>query len=430
MTLERYDSAQMQTVVDLADYMRRMRCQATELQSQLSASERGFFTPTEDELLERLWISYHKSRAALFELIDSIQRSVGGVISDDLYCKYAGEFAVAYAAALVLVDAARFLRDLFGNHPLVRRKLNESFQLYGVPANSFDKVQLSLTDPTNALQLKDANAFYDAHCDAFHELADEDEGLRRVIGVIDDLRAAVQVPTTRYVRARLAERRRHVKEALIKGNLMRAIYVIQEYGSRLVSCISTNPRHVPRLPKHVTEQLLQMLRPGDVFVTRKDAAVTNYFLPGYWPHAALYVGDDKVVESLKDGVRERSMDSPFGNDAVAVVRPLLTPELIQQAIQRARTHIGKPYDFDFDFTRADRMVCTEVVYRSYEGLQGIQFRLTRRAGRETLSAEDLLRLAIAGHPFQQVAVYCPKFGDQLLLGEGMTRVLQQTMDIE
>ena len=34
----------------------------------------------------------------------------------------------------------------------------------------------------------------------------------------------------------------------------------------------------------------QLLRPGDVLVVRKEFAATNYFLPGHWPHAALFLG--------------------------------------------------------------------------------------------------------------------------------------------
>jgi len=40
---------------------------------------------------------------------------------------------------------------------------------------------------------------------------------------------------------------------------------------------------------------------------------------------------------------------------------------IDEATARGLTHEGKPYNFDFDFTRSGRMVCTQVVYRSYEG---------------------------------------------------------------
>ena len=35
---------------------------------------------------------------------------------------------------------------------------------------------------------------------------------------------------------------------------------------------------------------VEVCRPGDVLVVRKEYAATNYFLPGYWPHAALVIG--------------------------------------------------------------------------------------------------------------------------------------------
>ncbi len=422
LPLRQLDPCDVATVVDLADHIGRLRVEAVTLQQTFQTRDRGYFTPSEDDLVLHLWVSYHKSRSALLELIDSLQRSVGHA-SDE----HAGEFAVAYGAALILVDAARNLRNLFGEDEIVRRKLNESYSLYGIPKNSFDAIQLSLTDPTNALRLKDANQFYEDHLELLHSLSEQDDGLRGVLEVVDGLCESARVTTATYVKARVKDRRRDARERVVKGSFSRAVYGVQEWGSRLVSNISTKPRHVSRLPDVIASQLGGMLRAGDVFVTRKDCAVTNYFLPGYWPHAALYIGDGHVIESLKDGVRQRTMDSPFGNDAVAVIRPKLDAPSIAKAIERAGTHVGKPYDFDFDFTRADRMVCTEVVYRSYDGLGGVHFQLTRRAGRQTLSAEDLLNLAIAGSLFEQVAVYCPQRSSELLVADQMTDVLRQTM---
>ncbi|MGI9473970.1 MAG: YiiX/YebB-like N1pC/P60 family cysteine hydrolase [Rubripirellula sp.] len=416
------DPAAARTVVDIAAHIARLRDAATALQGTFDTKQRGYFTPSEDEQVEHLWVSYHQSRAALLEMIHSIRREVGKASGE-----HAGDFAVAYAATLVLVNAARSLRNLFGENQLVRRKLNQSFDAYRIPKGSFDEIQISLTDPGNALRIREANDFYSEYESHLHDMSADDPSLAAVIAVIEGLRESTAVPTTRYVKARIVELGRETRDRILLGNVSRAVYAIQEWGSRLVSNISTIPDHVPALPTPIADQMLAVLKPGDVLVTRKDNAMTNYFLPGYWPHVAMYTGDGLVLESLKDGVQERSMQSPFGNDAVAVIRPQLHDTTIQKAITRGKSHVGKPYDFDFDFTRADRLVCTEVVYRSYEGLGGCHFELTRRAGRETLSAEDLLNLALRNHLFEPVTVYCARFGDKLLQGDPMREVLCSTM---
>ena len=97
-----------------------------------------------------------------------------------------------------------------------------------------------------------------------------------------------------------------------------------------------------------------------------------------------------VLEALRDGVQIRSIGSPCASDSVVVLRPQLGPQDVARALLRGLSHEGKPYDFDFDFRRSDRLVCTEVVYRAYDGISGLQFPLVRRAGRPTLSGSDLI----------------------------------------
>ena len=410
-----------QTVINLAEHLSRLRGSASKLQDEFHASERGFFTPREDDAVVHLWISYHKARNALYDVLNEIRELAGKPSPSHLR-----EFVVGFAAAIVLVDAARSLRDLFRDNEVVRRKLNESFPTYGIPSGSYDLIQLSLTDPSHAIGIRSAQSFYEQNSKSIHKLGEDDEIIAAVLKIIHSLFERSDVDTTTYVKARAADRGHQVNQG-VRQTIASIIYAVQEIGSRLVSNISIAPSHTPQLPEEISNQLLEIIEPGDVFVTRKSNALTNYFLPGYWPHAAFYIGDHQVIEALKDGVRLRSMDSPLGNDAIAVVRPVVSKPTVDQAIQRAHTHVGKPYDFDFDFTRADRLVCTEVVYRSYEGLEGLTFELTRRAGRQTLAAEDLLRMAIQGQSFESVAVYSPDIDEHLHLGERTHEVFDKTM---
>ena len=153
---------------------------------------------------------------------------------------------------------------------------------------------------------------------------------------------------------------------------------------------------------------------------RRNWYLSNAFLPGFWPHAALYVGrlddlleldiaddptvqpfleeyletaadgrDHTVIESVSEGVIFNSLTESMHADYVAVLRPRLSHEEIGEAIVRAFRHHGKPYDFEFDVFTSDKLVCTELVYRAYEGM--LQFDLVRVMGSDTLPALELVR---------------------------------------
>jgi Permuted papain-like amidase enzyme, YaeF/YiiX, C92 family len=134
----------------------------------------------------------------------------------------------------------------------------------------------------------------------------------------------------------------------------------------------------------------------------------------------------RVLEAMKDGVWVRSLKSPFDSDALAVIRPRLASADVAEALSRGMFHEGKPYDFDFDFTRSDRLVCTEVVYRSYEGVGGIKFQLKRRTGRLTLAAEDLLQMALDRASFEPLAAFCPVHSTQLQTGTDAEQLIRKT----
>ncbi len=176
-------------------------------------------------------------------------------------------------------------------------------------------------------------------------------------------------------------------------------------------------------PLHL-QQLQEVLRPGDILLERRNWYLSNAFLPGYWPHAALYVGtsDDLqrmgldrdprvakswekfaapdaeghphvIVEALSEGVVFNSLEHSIGGaDSAAALRLRLGDDEVREAIGRAFSHATKPYDFEFDFTSRDKLVCTEVVFRAYGANAGpIQFPLQKILGRETMPAIELVR---------------------------------------
>ena len=178
-----------------------------------------------------------------------------------------------------------------------------------------------------------------------------------------------------------------------------------------------------RVTPEVRERLEAFLEPGDVLVTRHDDAMSNLFLPGFWPHAAFYLGQPEQREALgvrydrpldgsvrfleakKDGVKLRPAEDTLQVDAFTVLRPTIPSVERAEAVSRSLTHAGKLYDFVFDFSATDRLACTELVYRSYHGVGEVQFELQEHAGRFCLTAEDLVNQALSSGSFEVVLVY-------------------------
>jgi hypothetical protein len=173
------------------------------------------------------------------------------------------------------------------------------------------------------------------------------------------------------------------------------------------------------------EHLHGVLVPGDVLLVRAEDKITSALLPGFWAHAAIYLGgiadlkrlgllDEPAVERLRpilerqhspyglvleavsQGCRVHPLEYCLQADHVAVLRPAIGADELRASLREAFGHVGKPYDFEFDFNVTTRIVCTELVYRSLHGRGPIRFELVRRLGRFTLTADDMVEQLLAG----------------------------------
>mgnify|MGYP002640632322 CR=1 FL=1 len=165
----------------------------------------------------------------------------------------------------------------------------------------------------------------------------------------------------------------------------------------------------------------ERLEPGDILFTRKEWALTNLGLPGFWTHVALYIGSPeerteyfsdeetrkwmldqglktdgieaflqltydesyqegttptsegkplRVIEALSPGVIFNSLETTLSCDGVAVLRPRVSKLEKARAISFAFASLGKPYDLNFDFQTDSALVCSELVLKSFEPLEG------------------------------------------------------------
>jgi hypothetical protein len=355
--------------------------------------------------------------------------------------------------ALVLFVAATLLRhemsanfiEAHKDFPSVRKLLNLPEARWGIPAGVFDNVQREMLDTTYQdmiftaetayLQVEQATA-HDAQTTQLHNMI---ENARVEIAGIPEfgIRAGVN---------------RALRDA--QDNATGLYQHIQTFTATVIGDFKVNQREIDNLIRPADlHGFHQALKPGDILIERRNWYASNAFLPGFWPHGAMYVGtvqemkaagiyelvrkairqfaDDEaatentaskahaqslgdildefekpvaenrferhhVIEAVSEGVVLNTIEHSAGEaTSVCAFRPvLLSKEQIAKAVARAYFYLGRDYDFDFDFESTNTLVCTEVVYRCYEGNSKdypLQFTLSTILGTHTLPAQNIVK---------------------------------------
>lgn len=194
------------------------------------------------------------------------------------------------------------------------------------------------------------------------------------------------------------------------------------------------------------ESLKKQLQPGDILLQRREWYATNAGIPGFWTHAALYIGtpeerrryltsnevgewikhqgyDDgsfesllqqkypkkylqsiqtdehgnvpRVIEAIGEGVSFTTLEHSAEADSLVVLRPYLSQISIAHALVEAFRYSGRPYDFNFDFRTDSKLVCSELIYKVYEGNRstpGLSLPLPEVLNRPLLSPNEIARL--------------------------------------
>ena len=384
-----------------------------------AAARRGYFTPDEDDRVRQALLAYRNYRFAAYEIIFRYREfeKIG-----DKWLQTRG-FLIAFAAGLVLYAKSLKFIDVAERLPLLRAKLNEPDAKFELEAGFFDDVRTGYSSLFNYRALARADRFWGGlrHTELFRRLdADAEwhwlcETIRRKRGVI---RKSLWGALRRYLRSnwhalwqkalRPARQTRYGLQSLVGGRFA---------GLHVVA----NPAHV--LTEEVLAGLHPLLQPGDILLCRAEGKLSAAMLPGFWSHVAIYLGSRAELEALQvhtqphaakhwdaipqhdgelgwviEGVAPRVRICPLEislhADHVAVLRPNVSAVELTAALGEAFGHLGKPYDFEFDFNVSSRIVCTELVYRCFHQRGQICLPLVKRLGRFTLSGDDLVHLAL------------------------------------
>lgn len=373
------------------------------------ADQRGYFTPSEDEQIRSAYATYLATRASLIDVVAALEPECRSAADDWRLRRPA--FAVTLAAAALLAQGSRRALSLGKQSRLLRKKLDEPDPHRGVPAKTFARLYQAATTPHRLAKLYEALVWFRENRAAFDSSTDFPE-LREILTLLDSNPAAGLSP-----RLLLRDRLRYRWFSFRRRNhsaWKKSVFELFRFSGSMIADLrqpGVKPEAAKRVTRELSDSILRLARPGDIFITRHDDALSNLFLPGFWPHAALFLGSEaqrrehgiflgpvtdpaRFLEAKKDGVLLRPADDTLAVDALIVLRPPLGCPEIAAALDQALSHTGKLYDFVFDFRTSDRLACTEVIYRTYHDCGTLQFQLKEVSGRLCLPAEELINQAL------------------------------------
>lgn len=395
--------------------LNRLEAEMAQERATSGSRRRGFFTPEEDNRIRQLLVAYRDHRLALYQLL---QRYVDYEDLGDSSRQLRG-FIVAYSIALTLYSKSLKLIESYEQDPLVRKKLNEPDAKFGIQHDFFEQLLRAHTSLWNYLRLLQGDHFWRrGRRIARQTKIAEDPACGWLCDVIRRQRSAVK---KRFwtVLARRARRDWHAGWAFVTTSHRYARYRVQARLFGWLAHVWMTVHYQPAIDYAKCSELRSVLQTGDVLLVRPEHKLSSVVLPGFWAHAAIFIGSSRdlerlgvsqhahvrkhwgkieaagsahglVVEAISPGVVISTLEECLRVDHVAVLRPNVSGPDLKAAVIEAFGHVGKPYDFQFDFNVTTRIVCTELVYRSYYRGGKIEFPLIKRLGRFTLAADDIM----------------------------------------
>ena len=326
---------------------------------------------------------------------------------------HAEAFFLAYTAFAVQYDASLALSERLNKNALLLTMLNEPRPQSGIPANSYAAMVYHLTHPDELLRLNAGAAYLLL--------------VRKDISLGFDLPAMLESRLASIYKAlgRHPERLVDAPLDVVESAAFKAWFPFQKSVAIQMSHIRTTQRENFVTPA-MSRAHQNKLQPGDILLERRNWFMTNVGIPGFWPHAALYLGTPEaldaffedlpelggrrasailteaypkamrafagrdelgpltVIEARRDGVMFTSFETSANADYVAALRPRLERAALFAALQAALSHYGKPYDYNFDFATDGALVCSELVFKAYRGADALHFDLARINGRPIL----------------------------------------------
>jgi hypothetical protein len=353
------------------------------------------------------------------------------------------EMMLSLSVAVTLFDTTLYTYYKFHDNPKLRRLLNEKDSSYRREGNTFEKSIEGIFSIKNSKYLQRAiniyDKFYVARRFTFDQVSEANSDL--------DQKTAHEIIQASYLYNSFKNRKAtgvvHSYSTILATRIKISFQAKVDFFNYIANSILYNGSRffgnvvggfqkrrgiLYRDPKFLS-RVTSALKPLDILLEKTPFRLTDNFIPGFWGHAAIYIGTKEdleelgiwnnelvqqyskeiskgkfIVEALRDKVQMNTLDhfSDIDDFGLLRMRVELTNAQKSAHILRALSHVGKKYDFSFDVETGDTIVCSELHYRTFVD---IKFNTTPYLGRSTISVDQVAEQGKTGMPFEPIIMY-------------------------
>ena len=336
---------------------------------------------------------------------------------------------LSLSSALVLYDNYLLAISLFEGDGKLRRLLNERDPGYAVNSAALAKVTLHYDSVANRQRVRKAMRFYEKESKRHRESLERSLDMDYVSTLI------TQSPSYSMVRKWSPWYVVGRKLGFFGAVTTDTLAGMEREGMNLFSMVFGNAVGLVETRKgklygraEVLDEVKGTLRAGDILLEKTPFRLTDKLIPGYWGHAAVWIGTEAelkelgiwdnpvvarhrdeirrgrlVVEALRSGVEMNTLEHFFNVDSFGALRkPELGREGRARTVIQALRQVGKPYDFNFDVESKERVYCSKLVYLSYSG---VEWPTKKSLGRTTFTPDDVAVKAAKEGTLQLVTFY-------------------------
>jgi hypothetical protein len=309
---------------------------------------------------------------------------------------------------------------LVDENEAVATVLNVANAEHGIPANTYFRLKQRVTNPNDILRLNAGRGYLEI-------MRGRLDGRKHLVTRVDEFLSTIDNSLGEY-------------PELVMENPMESLekmafdtwFPLQKGVALNLSYIRTASRDYLISPEMIASYGEELL-PGDILLQRREWHATNVGIPGWWTHAAIYVGTVeewekyfgdllelegsgsateyvkrqapeafekferhdrrgdvyRVIEAKRPGVVFASLEESGNADSIAALRPRVSKSDRLRAVATAFRYLGRPYDYNFDFRTDNELVCSELVYKAYEGMEGLTLTPERVNGRPMIPPNSI-----------------------------------------